>query len=211
MQEYTHILWDWNGTLLDDSRICVDILNTVLATQEMDPIALETYREIFEFPVHRFYRNLSSTLDETTLKAMSSQFVHSYEKVWRDCKLHGDALETLYHFQNSSVRQIVLSASNQETLDACLNYFELSSLFEKVIGQDNCHAHGKLGTAREWLSASGIEPAKVLLVGDTLHDLEIAQELGFDCALFSQGHNSEARLKDAHPWVIASLGQLKAG
>lgn len=211
MQDYSHILWDWNGTLLDDSSICVDILNTVLTSNNLEPIALETYRNIFEFPVHRFYRNLSSKLDDSTLSSMSKQFMSSYEHVWRNCRLHNDATETLNYFREAEVNQIVLSASNQETLDCCLQYFELSSIFEKIIGQDNCHAHGKLGTARKWLDSSKIEPSHVLLVGDTLHDLEIAKELGFDCALYSKGHNSEEKLKEAHPWVIKSLAHLREG
>ena len=209
MQSYTHVLWDWNGTLLDDSCACVDILNSLLSEQDLAPLELETYREIFEFPVHRFYKNLSSELDESTLSYMSNQFVGAYQKVWRNCQLHGDARATLQHFQAADTRQIVLSASDQDTLDACLNYFGLSTLFEKIIGQDNCHAHGKLETARRWLENSGVEPSKILLVGDTLHDLEISSELGFDCALFSQGHNSETRLRKAHSWVIRELSQLQ--
>ena len=209
MPQFSHILWDWNGTLLDDSDVCVATLNSVLTDHGLAPIALDYYREIFEFPVHRFYRTLDSALCDHTLKTMSNQFVTSYEAVWRRCSLQSEALETLGYFQDHGVTQNILSASNQSTLNCWLDFYHLSAFFESIIGQDNCHAHGKLETARCWLDQIDPEPAEVLLVGDTLHDLEIANELGFSCALFARGHNSESRLRNAHDWVIQDLSDLK--
>lgn len=210
MPHFSHILWDWNGTLLDDSDVCVATLNSVLTDHGLNPIGLERYREIFEFPVHRFYRTLDDELCDHTLKAMSSQFVVSYEQVWRDCSLQSEVRDVLDHFRTNGVRQNILSASNQSTLNMCLDHYELSGFFDSIIGQDNCHAHGKLETAQCWLKQMKADPQEVLLVGDTLHDLEIAQQLGFQCALYSRGHNSESRLRGAHDWVIEDLSALVA-
>ena len=50
------ILWDWNGTLLDDVDLCVDALNRLLAgfgyPQRYDH---ERYRAIFGFPIEEYY------------------------------------------------------------------------------------------------------------------------------------------------------------
>ena len=209
MLQFSHILWDWNGTLLDDSDMCVATLNSVLTEHGLAPIELEHYREIFQFPVHRFYRTLDKELCDHTLKSMSSQFVTNYEEVWRDCSLQAEAISILNHFQGHGIRQNILSASNQSTLNSCLEHYQLEQYFESIIGQDNCHAHGKLETAQCWLSQTQAEPQNVLLIGDTLHDLEIANELGFGCALFARGHNSESRLRKAHSWVIQDLSDLQ--
>ena len=33
-----------------------------------------------------------------------------------------------------------------------------------------------------------------MLIGDTIHDYEVAQEIGSECILMSHGHQDEARL-----------------
>ena len=207
---YSHILWDWNGTLLDDSQVCVDTLNSVLRPRQIGPIALEHYRSVFQFPVFSFYKTIAGNLSEQILADMSREFVENYADVWQSCRLHHEAPQTLRHFRKLKISQNILSASDQETLDRCLNHFELTEFFDRIIGQDNSQAHGKLDTARRWLKQERVSPEKVLLIGDTLHDLEIAQELGFDCELFSKGHNSKDRLRDAHHRVIECLSELRS-
>ena len=45
--QYKHIIWDWNGTLLDDAWLFVDIMNGVLENRNMDTITVKKYRKIF--------------------------------------------------------------------------------------------------------------------------------------------------------------------
>ena len=57
-KQYKHILWDWNGTLLDDSWLCVEVLNGLLKESGKPTITHETYKEHFNFPVIHFYEFL---------------------------------------------------------------------------------------------------------------------------------------------------------
>ena len=53
--KYKHIIWDWNGTLLDDAWLCVDVINGVLSRRNMSTISLRQYQELFNFPVIDYY------------------------------------------------------------------------------------------------------------------------------------------------------------
>ena len=89
IEQYKHILWDWNGTLLDDSWLCVEVLNDLLKEQGRDPISLETYRTHFNFPVIHFYEFLGFATDPVNFKAISHQFIAAYESRWlKECRLH---------------------------------------------------------------------------------------------------------------------------
>ena len=61
---YKHIIWDWNGTLLDDGWLFVDVMNTILKRRKMNTITLEKYREIFGFPVKNYYIKLGFDLEK---------------------------------------------------------------------------------------------------------------------------------------------------
>ena len=89
IEQYKHILWDWNGTLLDDSWLCVEVLNGLLAERGESPISLETYRTHFNFPVIHFYRFLGFETDPASFEAVSHKFIAGYESRWlEECHLH---------------------------------------------------------------------------------------------------------------------------
>ena len=46
---YKHIIWDWNGTLLDDRWLCVEGINQALVKRDLNPISENKYREILPF------------------------------------------------------------------------------------------------------------------------------------------------------------------
>ena len=48
---YNHIVWDWNGTLLDDRWLCIEAINFVLKSREMRLVSTKEYRDLFCFPV----------------------------------------------------------------------------------------------------------------------------------------------------------------
>ena len=73
IEQYKHILWDWNGTLLDDSWLCVEVLNDLLKEQGKDPISLKTYRNHFNFPVIHFYKYGNKNLERVL--QLSSDFM----------------------------------------------------------------------------------------------------------------------------------------
>ena len=51
MERTKHVIWDWNGTLLDDAVLCVEVMNVVLARRKLPPLTAERYADRFRFPV----------------------------------------------------------------------------------------------------------------------------------------------------------------
>ena len=58
MNRIEHVVWDWNGTLVDDAKLCVDIVNGILSEHMMPAVSLEFYRDHFSFPVSSYYEKI---------------------------------------------------------------------------------------------------------------------------------------------------------
>ena len=58
MMKIKHIIWDWNGTLVNDAQLCVDIVNEILSEFDIPPVSFEFYRNNFSFPVRNYYDRL---------------------------------------------------------------------------------------------------------------------------------------------------------
>ncbi|MFP4166907.1 MAG: HAD family hydrolase [Opitutales bacterium] len=204
-----HVIWDWNGTLLDDTWLCVEVLNTILEKRGAPGISRHIYRENFGFPVVHFYKYLGFATDDQSFDKVSREFIETYEKRWlRECSLHHEADATLARLRAAGVTHSVLSAARQQALDQGIQHFGIRRHFHGLVGADNIHARGKTEEGRNWIARLHWEPEDVVLVGDTLHDFEVAEAIGVRCVLMAHGHQSEERLARSGAPVVHSLTEL---
>jgi len=204
-----HVIWDWNGTLLDDTQAGVNAVNAMLAARGLPTIGITRYRDIFGFPVRNFYSAVGFRLESEDWDAMAREF-HDRFLADATLRLHANATQALDHFRQSGIGQSVLSASEQSILDTMLSDYGVSHFFSSVCGVDNLYGHSKLELGRALLSSLDLPPETVLMIGDSLHDHEVAVALGVRCLLVAQGHQSHARLARSGAPVLLSLAELPA-
>ena len=207
--KYSHIIWDWNGTIIDDARLCVELVNEILDEFNLEQVTMGYYLNNFSFPVKSYYASLGLPVDLRNYKNLSEKFIINYRKSFPICKLQKGANECFQYFQRNSIKQSVLSAGNQKDLNDFISFYNLSPFFDFASGVDDVFAQGKAELAKHHYNKIGLPASEVLLVGDTLHDAEVAAKLGLNCILFCGGHNSkELLLKSSYP-VIESLEEVR--
>ncbi len=205
---YKHIIWDWNGTLLDDTWLCVEVLNGLLCEHGRPEVTEDDYRMHFGFPVVDYYRHLGFATDPMSFQAVSEQFIGAYEARWLECRLHEGTTDVLNLFRRAGVSHSVLSAAKQEALDFGVSHFGLREYFIELVGLDNILAHGKVDLGKRWMQRLPWESEEILLIGDTLHDFEVSQAIGCDCVLLAHGHHLPDRLLRCGVPVIDNFGML---
>ncbi|NQU53786.1 MAG: HAD family hydrolase [Bacteroidetes bacterium] len=204
------IIWDWNGTLLNDLDFCITTINTLLEKRNLTLLNHQTYKEVFSFPVKDYYQTIGFDFSKEEFAIPAREFIDLYDGDVKNCNLHESAIEILSHFQKKGTRQFVLSAMKQNMLEQTLKHNSIFNFFEGVFGLDNHYAVSKIERGKQLLSEFNIEKDKSWIIGDTNHDFEVAEHLGIKCILVSDGHQSEERLKDTGAVVISELNQLKS-
>ncbi len=206
--KYTHIIWDWNGTLLNDNRLCVEVMNTMLGERDLPLLTLEHYRDIFDFPVKDYYLKLGFDFQKESFEIVGMDFMIRYNHRQKECRLHEDAIKSLKCIAENGYHQSILSAREQQELRQETIDLGVSAFFEHVDGLDDHYAHGKTDIGINLLRKLNIEKRKALFIGDTCHDAEVAKELAIDCILIPNGHHSEARLLETGFPIVRSLNEL---
>ncbi len=205
---YKHIIWDWNGTLLNDAWLCVEIMNEMLAPRRLTPLTAGIYERIFDFPVVDYYRKVGFDFGVDPFEKLSDEFMGAYNIRVRSCPLRDGVREILAAGQARGITQSILSAMMQSSLELLVEQFDLRGYFTDIIGLDNHHAAGKLDLAREWMARQTLRGEDVLFVGDTVHDFEVAQALGVDCVIIHSGHHSLDRLAVCGVPILELLAAL---
>jgi phosphoglycolate phosphatase len=208
VRTYHHILWDWNGTLFDDTWLCVSVMNTLLVRRNLPLLTVDTYRTVFTFPVRTYYQAIGLDLAADSFEDLSIEFMEQYEARRQECSLCLYAREVLSYVKQAGVGQSILSAYPYDGLVNVVQHFELEHFFERLLGLEDIYARSKLDLARNWMQARGYAPSEVLLIGDTTHDFEVANAIGADCLLVTNGHNAKERLEQCHVRVLNSLLEL---
>jgi phosphoglycolate phosphatase len=205
-----HVIWDWNGTLINDGELCVSIVNELLRELSIPSVSLRFYRDNFQFPVRSYYEKIGFPKDNRIHERISGQFIRRYRESWRSCDLQPNSLKALETLKDAGIGQSILSASKTSDLRHFVSEFGLPGYFNLVEGVSHIEASGKAEVSRSHFKEINLPPGEVLLVGDTNHDGEIAKGLKANCLLYTRGHNSEAVLaRSGHP-LIDDLMQVPA-
>ena len=201
----SHVIWDWNGTLLDDLDLCLDIINKILANRELPTLTREQYQEVFDFPVRDYYQRLGFDFAHEPFEAISTEFITTYERRRSECHLMDGARQALDALSRLGISQSIISASKLDYLARAVSEYGIEDYFEHIMGLDNHHAQGKLTLAENFLASGNLEPGRILIIGDTTHDAAIARSLGTFCLLIPNGHHSKHRLLETGAGVMDSL------
>lgn len=202
------IFWDWNGTLLDDREICITAMNKMLAKRQMPGLEKNKYLQIFGFPVEEYYKKLGFNFQLESFEKLSVEFIDHYNSQIASIPLMLEAKHLLDRFYTKGKKNIIISAMRQDMLERTVSQHGLKQYFTAIFGIDNIYAHSKTGLALEYVNRLSIDTGDVVFIGDTLHDHEVAAEIGCRCILVASGHQSEERLKQTGRQVISKLSDL---
>lgn len=209
IKNYKHVIWDWNGTLLDDTDFCVGIMNGMLTRRKLKTISVNHYKNIFTFPVRTYYEKLGLQVDDDQFVLLSKEFIYEYELNKLNCRLFDGVEEALRAVADRGLSQSILSAYSQNTLSEIVEHFNLTKYFIGIKGLDNIYAGSKVEIGRKWITELGLKKNEVILIGDTLHDKQVADEIGADCILIANGHQDKSVLQAAGVQIFDGLSELK--
>ncbi len=203
------VLFDWNGTLLDDVASSVKAMNVLLQRRGLQQIeSLKIYRELFGFPVFNYYQKLGFDFSQESFERVSEEFMCEYDRFFSDCQLVKGSRQLIENLHKKEISCCILTASKQENCILQLKKFGIDCWFDEIIGIENIYAASKLEAALCWQRQSSRKPEEMVLIGDTMHDAEVAKKMKVRCFLVADGHQSFQQLSQTGFEVVDHLNEL---
>lgn len=212
------MVWDWNGTLLDDLPLVVESVNVLLRSRELATITVADYTAAYTRPVHVFYERLFGRPIGAEEWALVDEVFHAaYDAQVTDrATLMAGAEDALNQVAGAGLTQSLLSMYRHGPLVGLVDHHGLSRHFEVVQGVTGGGGGHKLPHLERHLERMvhlhGDEPSRILLVGDALDDAVAADHVGARCVLLASGSHPVAELHRAGVPVVETLDEaLRAG
>ena len=205
---YSHIFWDFNGTIIDDVGNALQCVNDMLERKGRQPITLDDYYTYVETPIIGFYRHILPP-DELDFQDISRQYHSDYARHINETGLAEGAYELLHKLKAMGVHQYIITANILSEAEELIEKFGISACFDKILGAENTLAESKIDRAKAFFKELNINRNGAILIGDTLHDLETANALGIDCVLVSYGHQGRRLLEEHNAFTVNSLKDVE--
>lgn len=191
-----HIVWDWNGTLFDDTRVSYEASVEVFAARGLRAVTFEEYRAAFTRPIAVFYEALFGWLpDPETFAGIDEEFHDAYRRRLGSCRLAADATDALGRWTATDGSQSLLSMWRHTELEDAVRTHRIADRFTRVDGLTGPGGGRKAEHLARHLARLGREGVSVVLVGDSVDDADAAHAAGARCVLYSGGYQTRETLE----------------
>lgn len=160
--KYKNILWDWNGTLIDDVGVALEAVNIMLERRSLPKINIGQYYSYVDTPIIRFYEKCFDMTkdDEGTLLP---EYQRLYAELAQELPKNDTTYKTVKALQDKRFRQFIVSSCEQNILNNWLARYGITHFFEAVTGADNLCAESKTERAIHLMGNYGLEPSETVL------------------------------------------------
>lgn len=204
-----YIIFDFNGTILDDTAVCLKAENECIKKYlDRGPLTLDEYLHIFTFPVRKYYEKVGFDFSKVSYEEVGAYWFSLYRKYANEYKVFDGVIKALEKSHSKGYQNILLSASSLKELNIQLDELKIKEYFDCVLGIDNIYAESKINIALDWIRDK--DPNECMYIGDTLHDLETAKAMGIDnCVLVAKGHQAKDVLLKEYDRVVDDISEVK--
>lgn len=185
--KHRYLIWDYNGTIIDDAWVAVEAENTVLREHGLPEIDMEFYLRECEMPIENFYNKIYD-FTKCDFGQVAASFMKNYDAIAPRAKPFPEVVEAIKKYHAMGFRQGVISGFETGRLEKSLREFALDGYFDFMSGSDDTSCGSKSERAAAVVERCGYDPKQTLFIGDMYHDFETAQHVGADCVLIAKGH-----------------------
>jgi phosphoglycolate phosphatase len=214
MSRYDLVVFDWDGTLMDSTRMIARSLQS--ACRDVG-VAVPTERDalfVIGLNLEDTFNHVAPALDHEGRARLSERYRHHFLANEHQAPLYGGVPEMLADLHGRGRRLAVATGKARRGLDRVLDATGLRPWFAATRCADEGFAKPHPGMLLMLLDVTGVDPARALMVGDTTHDLELAANAGVDAiAVLYGAHHPElldtraavarcASVAELHRWLI---------
>lgn len=204
-----YVVFDFNGTVLDDIKVCLKAENHTIEHFGLDrePLTMDEYLHIFTFPVKSYYEQVGFDWEKNSYEEVGAYWFSWYRALRDEYKVYDGVIEVLEKNHAKGNRNILLSASSLVELKKQLQELEIEEYFDEVLGLGDIYAYSKIDVALNWIKDKN--PNDCMMIGDSLHDLDTARAMGIDCVLVAKGHQAKDVLLENYDKVVDDIREVE--
>ena len=101
--KYKNIIFDFNGTIINDVDLCINLLNEMLVMKNHQEVRREDYFDIFTFPIIEYYKKAGFDFVGYTFEELANYFINKYQTASYEVDLYDNVVDLSKLLRNKGI------------------------------------------------------------------------------------------------------------
>ena len=197
--KYDLVVFDWDGTLLDSAGAIVQAIQAACRDIGHPPPSDDQARHVIGLGLADAMRHAAPDLPPEHYQAMVDRYRFHYLGADHRLTLFEGIPEMLADMQTAGHILAIATGKSRLGLERALDHSGLRPLFQASRCADECHSKPHPQMLEELMAEFGVVGEATLMIGDTSHDLMMAQNAGVAGLAVTYGAHPHDHLLEHRP------------
>ena len=208
-RQFDLIAFDWDGTLYDSTQIIVRCIQAAVTDVGGQTPTQEQAAYVIGMALMPALAHAAPDVPKEKYPQLGERYRYHYALHHNDLSLFEGVLPLLEALHERQHLLAVATGKSRKGLDEALHQVALRGIFDASRTADETAGKPDPRMLHELMAELGVAPERTLMIGDTTHDLLMANNAGCASVGVSYGAHGRSGLEDLHPRVVVhSVAEL---
>lgn len=196
MTRYELVIFDWDGTLMDSTRLIAACIQAACRDLGLSVPTAAQASWVIGLGFHQTLEKIAPGLTPAQQQEMTARYRYHFLAREHEAPLFEGIRETLDDLRKRERRMAVATGKSRLGLERAMAGVGLAGVFEITRCADEGFPKPHPDMLLHILDRTGVDPARAVMIGDTTHDLELAANAGMDAVAVCYGAHDEPLLRE---------------
>ena len=202
VKRYDLIVFDWDGTVMDSTAVIAGSIQAACRDLDLSVPSDEAARHVIGMGLGDALRHAVPDAPESMYDTLIARYKHHFLAQDAAIPLFDGARETIAELHGAGYWLAVATGKSRIGLDRALRSSDMTEYFHATRTADQTFSKPHPAMLQEIMDEFGLEPERMLMVGDTTHDLQMAINAGVDAVGLTHGAHPVAQLRALQPLAL---------
>jgi phosphoglycolate phosphatase len=201
------VVFDWDGTLFDSTTLIVRCIQQACVDIGVEVPSDQSAAYVIGLGLHDALQHAVPGLPPDRYPELGRRYRHHYLARQHELLLFPGTLDMLQALKSRHHLLAIATGKNRRGLDDALTHSQLHGMFDGTRTADETASKPHPRMLQELMAEFGVAPERTLMIGDTTHDLQMAQNAGTPRVAVSYGAHELSAFEAHAPLVVAQSTQ----
>jgi len=210
-KRYDLIVFDWDGTVMDSTAVIAGSIQAACRDLGLTIPDDETARHVIGLGLDQALRYAVPDMPEAMRPDLVERYRYHFLAQDEAIPLFDGARETIEELHDAGYRLGVATGKSRAGLDRAMESTGMKSYFHATRTADQTFSKPDPAMLFELMDELGANAGRTLMVGDTTHDVQMAQNAKVDVVAVGHGAHSPEQLQELNPLALMEdFAELRA-
>ena len=202
------IIFDWDGTLSDSVGLITDLMIQSFVLHNVEPPSRGEVADILGIKLSEAFKILLEEKNQNNSELILNSYLDLYNRSQNKVKLFDGVEYGIKELHRCGYKIAIATGGGRNYLESCLSQTSIRNNISVTKTSDDCFSKPHPQMCKEIMDELLIEPEKSIVIGDSIHDLQMAKNANISSLAATYGAHNQKALSIYNPLGYAESADM---